>query len=203
MHEAGVVAKGLRRDGLGNTEVTMEGIDAPGKRVAALRGATVDVDMHRAGRVVAGLCVLALATTGLVLLAAGVQKNAQITRLHQQGVAVEATVTRCIGLMGGSGSDAAGYECTATFTLNRRRYNDAIPGNTLFAPGTSLRAIVVPGDPALLSTPRALATEHSSWRVFILPAALLVLLVLFIGAWAIRRGNNRRVPPRVRLVSST
>ena len=181
----------------------MEGIDAPGKRVAALRGATVDVDMHRAGQVVAGLCVLALATTGLVLLVAGVQKNAQITRLHQQGVAVEATVTRCIGLMGGSGSNAAGYECTATFTLNRHRYNDAIPGNTLFAPGTSLRAVVVPGDPALLSTPRALATEHSSWRVFILPAALLVLLVLFLGAWAIRRGNNRRVPPRVRLVSST
>jgi len=200
--EAGAGVHGLRQEHLGTTEVTMEG-DTVGKRVAALRGAGVDVDVRRAGQVVGGLCLLALAATALLLFVAGVQKNAQITRLHQQGVALEVKVSGCIGLMGGSGSDPAGYQCKATFMLDGRRYDDVIPGNAFYMPGTSLRAIVVPGDPALLSTPRALATEHPSSRVFLLPATLLILLGLVVAALALKRGSSRRAPTRVPLVSST
>ena len=180
-----------------------KGIGAPGQPVSTLRGAAVEVDVRRAGQVFGGLCLLALAATAVVLLVAGFQKNAQITRLHQQGVGLEVKVSGCIGLMGGSGSNAAGYQCRATFTLDGRRYNDAIPGTALYAPNTSLRAIVVPGDPALLSTPRALATEHASSRVFVLPAALLVLLGLVVGAGALKRASSSRASARVRLVSST
>ena len=160
--------------------------------IMPLRGAGVDVDVRRVGRVLAGLCLLALAVLVFVLFIAGAQKNAQITRLHQHGVAVEVTVSSCIGLMGGSGSNIAGYSCRGTFTAGGHLYNDAIPGNTLYRPGARLAAITASGDPGLLSTPRALAAEHASWRVFILPTILLVVLVLLVAAVVLRRRRSLR-----------
>lgn len=150
---------GLRQENAVNTKMTTEGLDEPARRVAALREASVDVDLRRAGQLV---CLVALVAAGMLLLATGVQKNAQITRLREQGVPLKVKVTGCIGLMGGSGSNVAGYNCKATFTLEGRRHNDDLPGTTLYAPGTWLQAIVVPGDPRLLSTPRGLAAEHAS-----------------------------------------
>ncbi len=152
-----------------------------------LRGAGVDVDVRRVARVLAGLCLLGLAVLTVVLLIAGVEKNAQVTRLHQHGVPVEVTVSSCIGLMGGSGSNIAGYSCRGTFTIAGHLYNEAIPGSTLYRPGAKLAGITVPGDPSLLSTPSALATEHASWRVFALPGILLVVLVLLVAAASLRR----------------
>jgi hypothetical protein len=55
-----------------------------------------------------------------------------------------------------------------------------------------LRGVSVPGDPALVTTAGALAADHASWRVFILPAVLLVLLVVGVGAVVLRRRHVRR-----------
>ena len=101
----------------------------------ALRGASVEVDARRVGHAVVGICLTALAATVIVLFVAGIQKNAQITRLRRQGVAVEVTVSGCLGLMGGSGSNLAGYECKGTFSLDGHRYSDAIPGSAFYSPG--------------------------------------------------------------------
>jgi MYXO-CTERM domain-containing protein len=97
--------------------------------------------------------------------------------------------------MGGSGSNLVGYECKGTFMVDGHRYSEAIPGNELHPPGTTLRCVTVPGDPALLSTVRAVASEHASWRVFILPTVLLVILLLLVGALALRRRHISRASP--------
>jgi hypothetical protein len=97
-----------------------------------------------------------------------------------------------MGELGGSGSNPAGYSCRGSFTLDGRRYNEPIPGNSLHPPGAVLRAVAVPGDPALVITARMLDGEHTSGKVFILPAVLLVVLALVVGLLVRRRRRIRR-----------
>jgi hypothetical protein len=155
--------------------------------ISTLRGAGVEVDACRAGRVAAGVCLAALAVSVIALFAAGVHKNAQITGLRTHGVQVQVTVTGCMGLLGGSGSNAAGYTCRGTYTMDSVRYDEVIPGDTLRPPGMTLRGVTVPGDPSLLSTIRIVDAEHASWSVFVLPAILLTLLILVAGTLLLRR----------------
>jgi len=158
--------------------------------LTTLRGAGVEVDARRVGGVIVALCLVALAVLVVVLFVAGAHRNAQVNRLHQHGVTVDVTVSGCIGLVGGSGSNAAGYSCRGSFTLMGHRYNEAIPGSTFRASGTTFKAVTVPGDPALLSPVHAVSTEHSSASVFILPSVLLVILLLLVGALVLRRRHR-------------
>jgi hypothetical protein len=160
--------------------------------VSTLRGAGVEVDGRLVGRILAGILLVSLAVMVAVMFVAGAQKNAQIDGLRQHGVAVEVTVTRCMGLLGGSGSNAAGYVCSGTFTLDGRRFHGTIPGNTIRDPGTQVRAVTIASDPGLLSTVSGVKTEHASWRVFVLPSALLVVLALLVGAFVLRRRHTLR-----------
>jgi MFS family permease len=163
--------------------------------LTTLRGAGVDVDVRRLGRVVGGMCLAGLAAVAIVLFAAGVDKNAQITDLHQRGVAVQITVTGCMGLLGGSGSNPVGYACTGTVMLDGHRYRESIPGDTLYPPGAKIRGVAVPGDPPLLSTPHAVATERASWNVFVVPTILLAAFLFLVGAVGFRRRKARRPDP--------
>ena len=61
-------------------------------------------------------------------------------------------MTACLGQLGGSGSNAAGYQCRGSFTIDGRHYNEIIPGTTLLPLGTTVRGVIDPGDPALIST---------------------------------------------------
>ncbi|HVA59200.1 MAG TPA: hypothetical protein VNG13_01530 [Mycobacteriales bacterium] len=155
-----------------------------------LRGAGVSADFRRVGRVVVGVCMGGLAALAVVLLLAGVQKNAQIARLRAHGIAVDVAVSGCHGLMGGSGSNLVGYECSATFTVGRHRYVEAITGSGLHPPPALIRAITDAGDPGLLSTVRTVATERPSAQVFILPAVLFLVLVLLAGMLIRRRWHR-------------
>ena len=133
----------------------------------------------------------ALAVIAAVLVIAGVQKNAQTTNLRSHGVPVGVTVTGCLGLLGGSGSNAAGYACKGTYAFEGRRYEQDIPGNTPLHPGTVIRGVIVPSDPYLLSTPAIVASEQSSWRVFITPIILLVVLIVALAALLILRRRRQ------------
>ena len=157
--------------------------------VSTLRGASVEVDARRAGRIVVAVCLLALAVSAALLFAAGVSKNAQIADLRHHGVPIEATVTTCLGLLGGSGSNPVGYSCTGRYTYAGHRHIAAIPGGSLHASGSTVRVVVASDDPQLLSTPRLLAGEHTSAGVYLVPAILTGLLVLGLGAvaWRLRR----------------
>lgn len=164
-------------------------IVAPVEPITTLRGARVDADVRRVGRVLLAVCLAALSASVGVLFVAGLNRNAQITRLHEHGVPVELTVSKCIGLLSGSGSNVAGYQCTGTFRVADHSYSEPIPGSTLYAPGTHLGGVTVPGDPSLISTPSVVAKEHASSKVFILPAILLVVLAALATTLLVRRAR--------------
>lgn len=149
------------------------------------------VDHRRAGQVVGGVCLVTLAVVVGVLFAAGANKNAQISELRSHGVSVQVTVSRCLGLIGGSGSNAAGYACWGSFTLGGHRYHQAVPGNAPHVPGARVRAVTVSDDPGLLSTPSEVATERPSWKVFILPSVLAVVLALLVTGLTLGRRRHR------------
>jgi hypothetical protein len=138
------------------------------------------------------LGLVGLAVLVVILFLAGAHKNSQITELRQHGVPVEVRVSGCLGLLGGSGSNQAGYSCRGTFTLDGRSYNEVVPGNILHPPGTMLRAVTVRSDPHLLDTARALANEHSSPKVFILPAVLLAVFILLAVALVLVHRRRQR-----------
>jgi hypothetical protein len=160
-----------------------EGSDQP---LTRLRGATVEVDPRQVRRVIVVLGLVGLAAAVVALTVVGVDKNAEITGLRQQGVPVDVTVTTCRGLLGGSGSNGAGNACYGTFVFAGKTYRSAIPGTNLYGPGTTLRLLTIRGNPGLLSTVRQLRAEHASWKVFLLPAVLLALLIALLAALVVR-----------------
>lgn len=170
----------------------------PPERVGALRGAPVgDVDGRRLVTVAVAFVALGLAVAAVALSVAGARKNAEISDLRQRGVPVVVTVTGCMGLLGGSGSNAAGYACRGTYTLDGRRHEAAIPGHVLRRPGATVAAVTLASDPGLVSTQALIATEHPTPKVFVLPAVLAAALVLLLGAVFTRRLRTRRAafPP--------
>jgi hypothetical protein len=130
--------------------------------------------------VAVGLCLATLAVLVGVLTVAGVGRNSQFNQLHHDGVPVTVTVTHCFGLMGGSGSNAAGYSCTGSFTIHGAHYTESLPGTGFHAVGSTVAATVVPRDPALVSPNTVLRSEHASMSVFLLPLILLVVLALLV-----------------------
>ncbi|MGH9080290.1 MAG: hypothetical protein ACRDYE_09510 [Acidimicrobiales bacterium] len=66
-----------------------------------------------------------------------------------------------------------------------------MPGDTTPVPGAEFRAVTVPGDPALLATVSTVSSEHASWRVFILPTLLMVVLVIVLISLAVVRRRSR------------
>jgi hypothetical protein len=165
-----------------------------GEALMTLRGAAPGLDVGRVGQAVVGLCLVALAVSVVIFFVGAVHKNSQIADLRAHGVAVPFTVTGCLGLLGGSGSNAAGYTCRGTFTVDGHRYNEPIPGNADHPPGTVLRAVTVPGDPALVRTARDLAGERTSAKVYVFPTVLLLVLLLLTGVLLVRRRLTARTP---------
>ena len=149
------------------------------------------------GRVAAIVGLLALALAVVVAFTAAAHKNSQITSLRTDGVPVRFTVAACLGLLGGSGSNAAGYSCHGSYRLDGQRFEEHLPGDTLRAPGSVVRAVAVPGDPALVTTAAALRTERASAKVFVFPGILAAALVLALAltATGLRRTRGRRLSP--------
>jgi hypothetical protein len=109
---------------------------------------------------------------------AGADRNGQIQNLRQHGVSVTATVTGCNGLLGGSGSNAAGFVCKGAFSMRGHRYVETLPGDVFIKPGTAVHAVSVPNDPALVASTSTVASEHVSAKVYILPTIFVVLCLL-------------------------
>lgn len=161
------------------------------KALTTLRGASVDVDPRRVAKFAIVLCWVALVVLVVVFFVIGIHKNAQINSLKQHGVAVEDTVDSCSGLLGGSGSNPAGYRCWGTFTINGHRYTEDIPGNVLRTPGSKVAAVADPTQPGLITTTSVLADERASASVFIVPTVLLIALLLLTGTLAMRSRSSR------------
>jgi hypothetical protein len=163
--------------------------------VSTLRGASVSVDPRKAGRIVLAVVMATLAILGVVFIVVGIDKNDQINELKSQGVPVTYVVSKCLGLLGGSGSNAAGYACQGSYRIDGHRYFEDLPGTSIHAPGERVAAISVRSDPTLLSTPAIVASDRASWTVFVLPIALwgaFVLLVLVVVLRRRRAGTAAR-----------
>ncbi len=173
-----------------------EGAAGSGDRVGQLRGAGVQVDARRLVQVAIALVLITLAILAISFTVVGIHKNQQADQLHARGVPVTFTVTGCLGLLGGSGSNAAGYSCHGTYTLHGHTYNESLPGSAFHQPGSTIDAVAVPNDPALVSPVAIAGAEQSSASVFILPAVLGGILVLFVAVLAVRarrhHGRARR-----------
>jgi len=169
----------------------------PEERISTLRGAGVSVDKGRLVWWVFLVVAVGLLVASVTLAVAGSRKNDQINQLRQHGVAVVVTATGCDGLLGGSGSNGAGYVCRGAFTLDGRQYNEELPGNTFLSPGTKVGAIAVPSDPGLVTTPAILAGEHASNTVFVVPVVLGVLAVggVIVLVFLRRRREPAANPP--------
>ncbi len=159
--------------------------------VSTLRGAGAQVDARTIAKVAIGLVLATLVVLVVVFAVAGADKNRQIDELRGQGVPVTFTVTNCRGLLGGSGSNGAGYACRGTYRLDGHTYSAALPGTALFAPGATTRAIAVPSDPGLVSPVTIVSSEHASWKVYVLPAILFAVLVLIVVVIVLRRRSTR------------
>jgi hypothetical protein len=155
-------------------------------RVGALRGASVHVDAARVGHVAAVVGLVAVVVVAAVLLVAGMKKNGQIDSLKANGVPVELTVTRCLALVGGTGSSPAGFECTGTYVYQGHRYTEGVPGTGNLPVGSTVHGIVASDDPALFSTPQSVASAHSSPARVVLPAVVL-LAAAGVCVWVVVR----------------
>lgn len=160
-------------------------------RISTLRGASVSVDGRRVGQVFIGLVMITLAVLGVVFIVVGINKNQQINELKDHGVPVTYVVSTCLGLLGGSGSNGAGYSCQGSYTIDGHRYSQNLPGSSLYAAGDHVKAISVRSDPTLLSTPAIVDAEHASANVFILPAVLFGSCAL-VGLAVLLRHRQQR-----------
>ncbi|HEY1826853.1 MAG TPA: hypothetical protein VGF87_02475 [Acidimicrobiales bacterium] len=155
--------------------------EPPDSGFSSYRGARVEANSQRVAHVAVGLLLVALAALSVGFFIAGAHHNAQIDRLKANGVRVQATVTTCVGQLGGSGSNVAGYTCTAAFSLRGQHDVETLPGNTYYRQGTHLSAVAVPGDPALVAPLSQFKADHSSGGVYVLPVVFLAAFVVLLA----------------------
>ena len=94
-------------------------------------------------------------------------------------------MTGCVALASGTGITEAGFNCKGSYTLAGNHYPEPIGGNAeLLAVGQKVAGVAVRDEPAVLYSAASVAKMHSTWTVYLTPAALLLVLV---GAELLRR----------------
>jgi membrane protein implicated in regulation of membrane protease activity len=168
--------------------------------VTSLRGA----EAQRLGRrfwLVAGILILAvLAVSIIVSFISAANDNARIDRLKSHGVSVVVTVTTCVGNVGGSGSNAAGYTCRGEYRVDGVTYHEIIGAKTtLSSAGSKVQGVADPARPSTVELASAVATSSVSSSVYVVPTLLLLLFVALSVA-SLRRW--RRSVPRTSATST-
>jgi len=169
---------------------------APEGPISTLRGAGVQVDGQKITRVLVAVVLVTLLVLVVAFTVAGLHKNAQIDRLHRDGVDVTVHVTSCQGLLGGSGSNLVGYSCSGSYALGGHRYTVHLPGTSGYAPDSSVPSVAVPADPALVAPVNALRNERASAGVFALPGTLLAVLAAIVLLLVHRSRRNNQAQQR-------
>jgi hypothetical protein len=141
-------------------------------------------------------CVLLLTLFAVIIVAtfiSATNDNARIDRLKSHGVSVAVTVTSCVGNIGGSGSNAAGYTCRGTYRVNDVRYEEIIGSKTTLSPaGTEVRAVADPNRPSTVELATAVARSTSSSSAYVVPSVLaLVFVVLALALFRRQRSFDR------------
>jgi hypothetical protein len=119
--------------------------------------------------------------------------EARYQRLTHNGLGVIATITDCIGNLGGSGSNGAGFTCNATYDVAARQESAVLVGQSAFlAPHTHVSALVDPDNLGYVVARTQLDGLNPS-ATSLWPSATTLALV---AGWLIwRRARNARTSP--------
>jgi len=150
--------------------------------VSALRGPTAQ-PIGRGFWLIAGALLIAVLTVIVtVSFVSAVNDNARINRLRSHGIPVVVTVANCVGNIGGSGSNGAGYTCRGAYRINGVTYHEVIGSKTTLSKvGTKVRCVA---DPARLSTielSSAVAASSASPSNYVVPSLLALVLIALIS----------------------
>jgi hypothetical protein len=130
--------------------------------------------------------------TIVVSFVSAANDNSRIDRLKNHGVPVVVTITNCVGNIGGSGSNAAGYSCHGTYRVDDTRYQEIIGSKTTFsAAGTTVHGVADPAHPGTVELASAVASSTSSPSAFVVPS-LLALLLIIVVLLVLRRHRSSR-----------
>jgi hypothetical protein len=118
--------------------------------------------------------------------------NARIDRLKNHGIPVTVTVTSCVGNIGGSGSNAAGYTCRGSYRVDGVRYVEVIgkkstPSNA----GTKVHGIADPSRRSTVEVASAVRASSSSASVYFVPSVLALFLVIATIASRRRKRSSK------------
>lgn len=123
--------------------------------------------------------------------------NSRIERLKNHGISVVVTVTDCVGNIGGSGSNAAGYTCHGSYRVDGVRYLETIGSmTTMSATGTKVRGVADPERPNSIELASTLATSSTSLSVYVVPS-VLALLAIGLSLVLLRRQLHQRAKGRL------
>jgi hypothetical protein len=147
-------------------------------------GAGVPTDNRHVLRAVVGFCLVSLAILTVALTVAAVHQNSRNDRLQHHGVAVDVTVTSCLGQATGTGITENAFVCRGSFALNGHHYNEVIGGSTrLLSRGDVVQAIADPSSPSTLSTVGAVRASPARSRPYLI-AAIPAVAFVFLGGFA-------------------
>ena len=161
------------------------------EKVAALRGAEAAGSARTVGVVLAWLLVVLLGVALVLDVVGTLSDRARAERLQSHGVVVEATIATCTGNLGGSGSNGAGYTCSASYRVAGQHYTELLGGQSSFLePGHRVAAVADPAEPSRVVLATALpstAIAASRLVVLALLGLVWVLLVFLAGRLSRRR----------------
>jgi hypothetical protein len=150
-------------------------------------GQAARIDTGRIAGVLVGLVLLVMVVVTATLTVSTADRDTRISRLRQHGVAVDATVVRCLGVSSGIGMGIEYWQCQTAFALSGERYVELLGGSRTLRPvGSHLSAVVVPGDPGSLTLPAALSGRSTGIGTYSGPMAVGAATLLLAGGVLVR-----------------
>ena len=145
----------------------------------ALRGPHAQRIDRRFWSIAGAVFLTVFAVAIIVSFISAMNDNARVDRMKNHGVSVVVTVTSCVGNLGGSGSNAAGYTCRGSYRVHGVRYQEVIASkSTLSATGTRLAGVADPSRLSTVELASAVAASAASDSVYVVPSLLALLCVI-------------------------
>ena len=162
--------------------------------VIALRGPT-PASIGRNSWLIAGvLGLVVLAAFIVVSFISAINANSAIERMKTHGVPVAVTVGDCIGNIGGSGSNSAGFTCRGSYEVAGVAFHEVIGSMSTFSKsGTIVSGVADPNRHSTVELATAVRETSPSATAYIpsvVLAALLGALILLLRRRA-RRPERR------------
>jgi hypothetical protein len=154
--------------------------------VSTLRGPTARPIGRRFWLVAGAILIAVLTILVAISFVSAVSDNARIDRLRTHGVPVVVTVTNCVGNIGGSGSNGAGYTCRGAYRVGGVTYHEVIGSKTtLSTVGSTVHCVADPSRPSTIELASAVAASSSSPSHYLVPS-LLALVTISLAAILLR-----------------